>query len=117
MTAVPTPPFRPALCVMVVQADEPLADLVKTIFTPLPLLRVGHPSAAFERMLITHPVCVVLARRPPPDLLERVTDGAVSVGAELIIADDFDDHTQLRERLAMALVAARRRRRRTGAAS
>jgi DNA polymerase III subunit gamma/tau len=107
---IATPPFRPAPSVMMVSVDSALYDVIRSVFHPFPVLRVAHARAASERMLTTHPLVVVFVSRPTAKDLALVGEIAGSIGAELVIAEDYPELELLQEHLAMAMVAVQRKR-------
>lgn len=95
---------------MMVSVDGGLYEIIRATFHPFPVLRVGHARAACERMLTTHPLVVVFVERPTAADLERVSEIATAIGAELVIAEDYAEVELLQEHLSMAMVAVQRRR-------
>lgn len=55
-----TPMFHPAASLMLVACEDDIADECTRAFPELLVLRVAHASAAMERMLVTHPLVVLL---------------------------------------------------------
>jgi hypothetical protein len=81
-----TPIFRPAPCLMFVGCDAALAEACAVALPALTQLRVSHAAAAVERMLVTRPLAIVVDRALSKTHLERITECARDIRAEVVLA-------------------------------
>jgi hypothetical protein len=86
---------------MVVGADDALADEVARALPGITHLRVAHAAGAVERMLVTRPLVVILDDSIAGADFERVAECARDIRAEILRAS-----MPLRENLEASLRSA-----------
>jgi hypothetical protein len=111
---LPTPQFQPVPSVMVVGLDEPRAAICARVVAPLPVLRVAHAQAAFERMLVTWPLVLVLRETAAADEVTRLREGARQIGAEIVHLTQGVGEAALEAMLHEALARAESKRAEAG---
>jgi len=103
---IPTKPFTPIPCAMLVAVPAEHVDECVTLLAPLRALKVGHVRAACERMLTTRPLVVVVGGSPLEEEMDTLREIADSISSQIVILSDRLDPARRKLELAGALRAA-----------
>jgi hypothetical protein len=104
-----TPIFQPVPSLMVVGADDGLADEVARSVPGLAHLRVAHAAAAVERMLVTRPLVVIVDESVAGADFERLVESARDIRAEVLRVSSAT-RASLEASLQSAVLSAERSR-------
>jgi hypothetical protein len=81
-----TPRFTTPPVILFIGSDESLADECALANPVVPVLRVDHPAAAVERMLVTRPIVVVIDESVSADDVTSITEHAQDIRAGVVHA-------------------------------
>lgn len=102
--------FTPLPAVMLVDPPPEWEPRIVEALPGIRILRVGHVSAACERVPTTWPLAIVVTEGQYAPDAARLADVASGVGAELVVAAAGEAVDALVPRIAVAVFAAEERR-------
>lgn len=91
---------------MLIGLGEHEAELCSQILRRMTVLRVGHTTAATERMLVTRPLVVVCTSELERAEIDKLRERAQDVGATVVAIASGISQAELAPRLFAALAEA-----------
>lgn len=109
MNQGPTRKLTPIPSVMLVGVPEDLAAQCSEQLNPIPVMRVGHPAAAAQRVAVTRPL-VMLVGEASAEEVEHLVDLGRGAGCEIVHVAELGAIAELPRRLEQIAVSCARRR-------
>jgi hypothetical protein len=102
---IETARFKPPRVALGVGCDAEVLDRCQAVLG-LPILRVGHASAACERMLTTRPLVVIAGTGIMSADMTALKNRALDTGAQLVLLEECKEEEALTAHLKKALRSA-----------